>query len=61
MIKDVITLGAFQARRYGFIIPISLLLIAGLAFALLGFSLDRCSTPTLRTYINLPAFWRSVF
>ncbi len=50
VIKDAITIGAFQAHHYWFIIPISLLLITGLAFAMLGFSLDRVFNTRLKDF-----------
>lgn len=50
MIQEAITIGAFQAHYYWFIIPITLLLITGLAFAMLGFSLDRVFNARLKDF-----------
>ncbi len=50
VIKDAITIGAFQAHHYWFIIPIALLLVTGLAFAMLGFSLDRVFNTRLKDF-----------
>lgn len=50
VIKDAITIGAFQDFHYWYIIPISLLLITGLAFAMLGFSLDRVFNARLKDF-----------
>jgi peptide/nickel transport system permease protein len=50
VIKEAITIGAFQNFHYWYIIPISLLLITGLAFAMLGFSLDRVFNARLKDF-----------
>lgn len=50
VIKEAITIGTFQNFHYWYIIPISLLLITGLAFAMLGFSLDRVFNARLKDF-----------
>ncbi|HBX70396.1 MAG TPA: ABC transporter permease [Chloroflexi bacterium] len=48
VVYDAITNGAYHGYYYWLLEPIALLLITGLAFALLGFSLDRMVNPRLR-------------
>jgi peptide/nickel transport system permease protein len=48
VVYDAFTNGAYQGYYYWIILPIALLMITGLAFALLGFSLDRVVNPRLR-------------
>ncbi len=50
VIQEAITIGAYQAHTYWFVIPIGLLLITGLAFAMLGFSLDRVFNARLKDF-----------
>jgi len=48
VVHDAFTNGAHQGLYYWILEPIGLLLITGLAFALLGFALDRVINPRLR-------------
>lgn len=48
VVYDAFTNGAYQGYYYWILEPIALLMITGLAFALLGFSLDRIVNPRLR-------------
>jgi len=48
VVHDAITNGAYLGYYYWILEPIGLLLITGLAFALLGFALDRIVNPRLR-------------
>lgn len=50
VIQEAVTIGAFQAHYYWFIIPIALLMVTGLAFAMLGFSLDRVFNVRLKDF-----------
>jgi peptide/nickel transport system permease protein len=47
LIYDAISNGAFQGHYYWIAQPIALLLVTGLAFALLGFALERMVNPRL--------------
>lgn len=49
VINDALRNGAFQGHYYWVLEPIGLLLATGLAFALLGFALDRILNPKLRS------------
>jgi peptide/nickel transport system permease protein len=48
VVYDAISNGAHQGYYYWILEPISLLMITGLAFALLGIALDRVINPRLR-------------
>ncbi len=48
VVHDAFTNGAHQGYYYWILEPIGLLMITGLAFALLGFALDRVINPRLR-------------
>jgi len=50
VIQDALTLGAFKGVEYWYWVlePLGLLMLTGLAFAMLGFSLDRIFNPRLR-------------
>jgi peptide/nickel transport system permease protein len=48
VVHDAITSGAYQGYYYWILEPVGLLLVTGLAFALLGFALDRVINPRLR-------------
>ncbi|MBM3151034.1 MAG: ABC transporter permease subunit [Chloroflexi bacterium] len=48
VIYDALTIGAYQGNYYWLLEPVGLLLLAGLAFAMLGFALDRIFNPRLR-------------
>jgi peptide/nickel transport system permease protein len=48
VVHDAFTNGAHQGLYYWILEPIGLLLITGLAFALVGFALDRVINPRLR-------------
>ena len=48
VVHDAITNGAYVGHYYWILEPIGLLLITGLAFALVGFALDRIVNPRLR-------------
>jgi peptide/nickel transport system permease protein len=47
LIYDAITNGALQGHYYWILQPIALLMVTGLAFALLGFALERIVNPRL--------------
>jgi ABC-type dipeptide/oligopeptide/nickel transport system permease subunit len=49
IIYDALTKGAFQGYYYWILEPLALLLLTGMAFALVGFALDRVFNPRLRT------------
>jgi peptide/nickel transport system permease protein len=48
VISDALTNNVFQGHYYWVLEPISLLMLTGLAFAMVGFSLDRIFNPRLR-------------
>jgi peptide/nickel transport system permease protein len=48
VIHDEITNGAYQEFNYWILEPVGLMLVTGLAFALLGFALDRVINPRFR-------------
>jgi peptide/nickel transport system permease protein len=48
-IHDALTSGVLQTHYYWVLEPIALLLLTGLAFAMLGYSLDRVFNPRLRS------------
>ncbi len=48
VINDALTNNVFQGHYYWVLEPISLLMLTGLAFAMVGFSLDRIFNPRLR-------------
>jgi len=48
IIYDALTIGAYKSDFYWILEPIGLLLITGMAFAMLGFALDRILNPKLR-------------
>ena len=48
-IYDALVNGAFRGYYYWILEPIFLLMVTGLAFALLGFALDRVFNPRLRS------------
>ena len=48
-IHDALTSGVLQTHYYWMLEPIALLLLTGLAFAMLGYSLDRVFNPRLRS------------
>jgi len=49
VIKDALTHNVLQGHYYWVLEPVALLLLTGLAFAMVGFSLDRVFNPRLRT------------
>jgi len=49
IIYDAITAGAYQGHYYWFLEPISLMMLTGLAFAMVGFALDSILNPRLRS------------
>ncbi|HSJ55139.1 MAG TPA: ABC transporter permease, partial [Anaerolineae bacterium] len=49
VVYEALRNGAFQGHYYWVLEPIGLLLLTGLAFALLGFALDRIFNPRLRS------------
>ncbi len=49
VIYDAVTSGVLQTHYYWLLEPIALLLITGLAFAMVGYSLDRIFNPRLRS------------
>jgi peptide/nickel transport system permease protein len=48
VIHDAVTNGLYQGNYYWVLQPVGLLVLTGLAFALLGFALDRVTNPRLR-------------
>ena len=48
LVYDAVTNGAYAGYYYWILEPLMLLMVTGLAFALLGFSLDRVVNPRLR-------------
>jgi len=48
VIHDAVTNGLYQGNYYWVLQPVGLLVLTGLAFALLGFALDRVINPRLR-------------
>ena len=48
VIHDAVTSGLYQGNYYWVLEPVGLLVLTGLAFALLGFALDRVINPRLR-------------
>jgi peptide/nickel transport system permease protein len=48
VIHDAVTSGLYQGNYYWVLEPVGLLVLTGLAFALLGFALDRVVNPRLR-------------
>jgi peptide/nickel transport system permease protein len=50
MIKDAITIGAWEQHFYWIFQPIALLMLTGFAFAMLGFSLDRVFNTRLKDF-----------
>jgi peptide/nickel transport system permease protein len=48
LIYDSLTNGSFQGYYYWILEPMALLMLTGLAFAMLGFALDRILNPRLR-------------
>jgi peptide/nickel transport system permease protein len=48
VINDALTNNVFQGHYYWVLEPVSLLMLTGLAFAMVGFSLDRIFNPRLR-------------
>jgi len=49
IIYDALTRGAFEGKTYWVLEPTVLIILTGLAFALLGFALDRILNPRLRS------------
>ncbi len=49
VLYDALGNGAFQGHYYWALEPLTLLLLTGLSFALLGFALDRIFNPRLRS------------
>jgi peptide/nickel transport system permease protein len=49
MINDALTNNVFQGHYYWVLEPVALLVLTGLAFALLGYALDRLLNPRLRS------------
>ena len=50
MIYEALTVSWFGGNYYWIIQPVTLLLITALAFAMLGFTLDRILNPRLREH-----------
>ena len=48
VIYDAVSSGLYQGNYYWVLQPVALLVLTGLAFALLGFALDRVINPRLR-------------
>ena len=48
VVYDAVTNGAYAGYYYWILEPVMLLMVTGLSFALLGFSLDRVVNPRLR-------------
>ena len=48
VVSDALTHNVFQGHYYWVLEPVSLLMLTGLAFAMVGFSLDRIFNPRLR-------------
>jgi peptide/nickel transport system permease protein len=48
VINDALTCNVFEGHYYWVLEPVALLLLTGLAFALVGFALDRILNPRLR-------------
>jgi peptide/nickel transport system permease protein len=49
IVYDAIAQGAFQGHYYWLLEPIGLMMLTGLAFAMVGFALDSILNPRLRS------------